>query len=545
MKNRHGKTNIAIALLLAVAFGLGLGACSPKKSADPRVLNIGNGYEPGTLDPHKIATATEDSIVGDMFVGLTKLDAASKPVPGMAESWTISKDGRIWTFKLREALWSDGQKVTAEDVVFSFRRIFDPRTASFFADMLYDVEGAEAVTREGAPLDTIGVVAIDAQTVQISLKNPNPFLPNALARVPAYIVPKHIVETFGNVWVKPENFVSNGPFLLKEWRTNDYVRVVKNQKYYDAGKVCLTEVVRHAAIDLVAAERRVRAGELDASVGFEGSRLEMLRKSIPNYVRLEPSLGFAMIRFNLKKSPFDDVRVRQAFSMTIDRDFIANKIIGAGEIPMFSIISAVHKDYRPGGPIPGLLDGSNEDRLAKARALLDAAGYGPNKPLSLELVYPNFSDFPRYAPVLQAEWSAVAPWVQITITGVEVATLAANNKLGNFQFGATSYVGSDDPAILLGLFSSVGELNYGKYSSLEYDRILGQAKAEADPNKRSAILRQAELVLMNDAAVAPLYSLVNKRLVNPRITGWVDNPLGFHRAEYLCTKEALAEGAKP
>ena len=208
---RRFVTALAAAVLFTVA-------------AAAATLNRGNQNDPDTLDPHKATGSWESNILGDLFVGLFTEDAKANPVPGAAESWTVSEDGLVWTFKLRaNAVWSDGVPVTADDFVFSFRRQMDPATASQYASMLYDIKGGEEVNSGKAAPDTLGVRAIDATTLEITLTHPAPYLPQLLMHQITYPVAKHVVEKYGDDWVKPENYVSNGPFKLVSWRPNDSV----------------------------------------------------------------------------------------------------------------------------------------------------------------------------------------------------------------------------------------------------------------------------------------------------------------------------------
>jgi oligopeptide transport system substrate-binding protein len=540
LKNRLAKASIAATLTFGLI--LSVSGCSPKPAAEARVLHYGNLAEPGTLDPAKANLSPEGFIMREMFVGLTTEDASSKPIPGMATNWTTSPDGKVWTFKLRDAVWSDGVPITADDFVFSFRRTLDPKIAAPYASLLYPIKNAEAYSSGTAPGSALGIAAPDPKTLVITLENPAPYLPDLLRHWLAYPVPRHVVEKYGDAWIKPENVVSNGPFLLKEWRSNDFVRVEKNPRYWDAVSVCLNTVIFYPTNDPVTAERMMRTGALDVQRGYAGQRTAYLRKEMPAYMRPETLAGLDYIAFNTRKPPLADTRVRQALSLGIDRTFIAEKILAAGEMPAETIVPIAISGY-PGGPIKGLLDAPLPERLVKARALLEEAGFGPAKPLVLTFSYANVGDRARLAPVLQSEWRAIAPWVSVEIIGNEQAVHFANLRSGAFEIASANWSAdyNDAKNFLYLLESRTGGMNYTGYANPAFDRLMRQSDQTADAPARAALMRQAEEIALRDAAMAPVHYMVAKNLVSPRVTGWVENGFGIHRPVYLCTKEALAE----
>jgi oligopeptide transport system substrate-binding protein len=537
---------------LGVALGalalVSLAACgNGGTQADPRVLNIGNGAEPLSLDPHKASGTWENNIIGNMFMGLTTEDANAKPIPGMAESWTTSADGLTWTFKIRDANWSDGVPVTADDFVFSFRRILDPKTVAQYATLLYPIKGAAAANTGKAPVDSIGVRAIDAKTLEIKLENPAPFLPGLLTHYTSFPVPKHVVEKVGEAWIRPENIVVNGPFILKDWRSNDFVSTAKNDKFYDAANVCLTAINYYPTTDNIAAERQVRSGKLDINTDFSGQRLEFLKKEIPDYVRTHVYNGLTYFVFNNTKPPFDNADVRQALSMSIDRGFITKEILRGGQEPAYSLVPPGISNYE-GGPAKEWKDQTMEARRAEAKKLLEAAGYGPSNPLKFTFTHRNTGDNPRIAPVVQEGWKQIAPWVEVELAGTEAQIHYDNLRAGAFQVGDAGWIADyDDAKNFVFLYESrSGAMNYGKYSNPQFDALVQKSDQEPDGAKRAAFLRQAEELVLKEAAFAPVYFLINKSLVSPRVTGWVDNATDIHRARYLCTKEAAAQsGNKP
>ena len=322
---------VAAAMMAATFAGAG-------QAAAESVLHVGNMGEPASLDPHYVSGTWENRIVGDMFLGLTTEGPDGKTVPGAAESWTISPDGLVYTFKLRKHSWSDGKPVTAEDFVFAMRRILNPETAAEYASLLYTVKNGEAVNTGKAKPEELGVRAVDAGTLEITLEGPTPYFLDQLPHYTAYPVPKHVVEDLGKDWSKQGNIVSNGAYKLQEWVPNDHITLVKNAEFYAADSVSIDKVVLYPQEDRTAVQKRFRAGEIDVATDFASDQIDWLKANMPKETRIAPYLGIYYYPINTRKPPFDDKRVRQALSMAIDRDAIVDKVMKTGEIAAYSFV---------------------------------------------------------------------------------------------------------------------------------------------------------------------------------------------------------------
>jgi oligopeptide transport system substrate-binding protein len=530
------------AMLALAACGGGDGA--EESAGGTQVLRVGNTAEPLSLDPHLTQGIWESAIISDMIVGLYTDDGAGEPIPGMAATTSVSEDGLTWTFTLRDAVWSDGVPVTANDFVYAFRRIMNPETLSQYAALLYGVRNAEEVNTGAVPPEQLGVSAPDDKTLVIELEYPAPYLPSLLTHQTTAPVPSHVVEEFGNGWIQPENIVVNGPYVLEEWRSNNYVRLVKNPSFYEADQVCFQEVYYYPTTDVNAAVRRVRAGELDINTDFPGQQKEELERELPGYVHQHPFLLTTYYVFNQRIAPFDDARVRQALTMTVDREFIVDAILRTGQEPTSRLVPPGVTDY-PGGPEADWWTLSREERLERARALLMEAGFGPNNPLSFEFTYRNTRDNPRIAPVVQSNWQDIADWVDVSISGIEAQIHYENLRTGNFQVGDAGWVAdyNDAQNFLFLLESRTGAMNYGKYSNPEYDALVARSNEELDPAARTALLVQAENMMLADMPILPMYFDTSRNLVDPTLTGWVDNVGDKHPSRYLC--RAPAETADP
>lgn len=529
-------------LLLAAAALVALAACQgkvarPECPAGKVCLEYGSEIEPLTLDPQKANLVAEFRVIGDLMMGLTTEDALANPIPGMAERWETSPDGLTWTFHLRDAKWSDGAPVTAGDFVFGMRRLVDPETAGIYAYLAHAIVGGKAVNEGKAPLSALGVRAVDPKTFEIRLEHPVPYLPQLLMLLAFYPAPEHVVAKHGDAWVQPGRYVSNGPYKLVSWRLGDRIQVEKNPHFFEAAKVCVDRINYYPTPDAISAERRVQRGELDINTQFQSNRLQRLNKVMPGYPRTHVSLATSYLSFNTRDvAAFRDLRVRRALSMSIDREFITGKLQRAGQVPAYSFVTPGTAGYVDPPPQVVWAGLSYEERQRQARALLAQAGYTPERPLKVEIKSANVTETLLLMEAVQADWRAIG--VDVGLVQAEGQVAFADYRNRNFEVGSMSWYGDfNDPLTFLGLFQSdTGAQNYGDYRNPRYDALLAQADNEPDVGRRARILAEAERLMLSEDATAPLFFQVNRALVNPRVTGWVDNALNFHRARWLCLK---------
>lgn len=531
-------------LILAMALTGLLAGCQGEAKRPPcpegqKCLMWGNTLEPGSLDPQLVYSLSEFAIVGDLFIGLTTDAADASVTPGMAERWETSPDGLVWTFHLRDAKWSDGQPVTADDFVYAYRRIIKPETAASYAYLTFLFKNAQPIAEGKMPLEALGARAIDPRTLELTLEHPAPHLPELLKHSAFYPVPAHVVERHGADWIQPANFVGNGPYVLTEWRLGDYLRVVKNPRFWEADKVCIDRVDFLPTNDAVAAERRVARGELDVNTSFQSNRIKLLRKPgyLDKHTHAYTQLSLNYLSFNTKGVPaLRDRRVRRALSESIDREFITGKLMLAGQIPAYSFVPPGIASYEPGAKL-AYAGKPIEARYAEARALLAQAGYGPKRPLRVELKSGNTPDALLITQAIQADWNAIG--VDVTLQASDGQINFADLLSRNYEIGISGWSADfNDPTTFLALLhSATGAQNFGDYNNPEFDRLLAAADAEADIARRASLLRQAEQVMLDDEAVAPVNFGVSRNLVNPKITGWVDNVTDFHRIRWLCLKD--------
>lgn len=506
--------------------------------AQAKVLHIGNGGEPETLDPHRYNLRLEQTILNDLFLGLTTFDATGEIVPGVAKHWTTSEDGLTWSFELRpDARWSDGHPLTAHDFVFAFRRLLDPETAASLAHFLYPIKNAEAVHAGEVPSDALGAWATADHTLVIQLAQPFPFLAERLVYPIGYPVPAHLLEESADDWAKPGFMVSNGAFTLEDWQPRAFVRLARNPNFHDAGSVALEGVAYHPTSDAKAAYYRYRAGELDAIGDFPGSEISWVREHIPRHLRLSPLLSITYLVFNTAAPPFDDARVREALSIALDRQRLVERVLQSDEIASVSMVPPMVTDYA--SAIAVVED--RAARLERARHLLRDAGYGKDDPLSVKLRHITSDEGQAVNLAIAGMWREID--VSTTLHGAAPKDHFARLRQGDFQVAQTGWFGEDNPEQYLGLLiSDTGDVNYGRFASETYDTLMRRAHAEPVLARRLDLLRDAEVVGLAAFAVAPLYSVTIRALVNPRIGGWLDNPRNVHGARYLRWNGELASG---
>ena len=534
--------------------GLSLSACGPQRAArqpcpaGARCLEYGNTADPTSLDPQIATAVNESAILRELFDGLYTDADDGTPKLGVARSVETSPDGLVWTFHLRPETWSDGVPLTANDFVFAYQHMLNPTTGSSYAYLLYVLKNGEAVNDGRAPLSAVGAKALDDETLQLTLEHPAPYLPYILKHQAAYPIPEHLVRKFGPAWVKPGRMVSNGPYTLAEWSLGDHIRITKNPRFQGAAKVCFDDVDFFPTQDPISAERRVLRGELDLNASIQSNRVASLRAeptSAP-FVHTHPYLSLTYLIFNRRDvPPLKDVRMRQAISMAIDRQFITDKLLRAGQLPSTAFVPPGVANYVPAGqprPKPYWGGWPLARRQAEARRLLAAAGYGPRQPLKLA-----FKTFTTPSSLLIAESltsDLKAVGVDISIRQEDGIVALQSFEIRDFQLGAAGWIADyDDPMTYLALMrSDTGAQNYGDYKNPAYDALLDKADNEPDAVVRAGYMARAEQMILDDADVAPLIVGVNLNLVNRNITGWVDNDTDIHPIRDLCRNDAASGG---
>lgn len=492
--------------------------------------------EPASLDPVKAVGLPEIQVIRDLFEGLVNQNEKGELVPGVATKWQ-SNDNRTWTFTLRDnARWSDGSALTAQDFVYSWQRLVDPKNTSPFAwfAALAGVTNAQAIIDGKMPANKLGVTAVDAKTLRIQLDKPVPYFPSLTANFSLYPVPKAVVEKFGQDWTKPGNLVGNGAFMLSERVVNEKLVVVPNTQYWDNAKTVLTKVTFVPINQETAATKRYLAGDIDITESFPKVMYHKLLKEIPGQVYTPPQLGTYYYAFNTQKGPTADRRVRVALSMTIDRRIMAEKVLGTGEKPAWRFTPDVTAGFKP-EPSP-FEQMSQEEANAQAKTLLQAAGYGPNKPLHLTLLYNTSENHQKIAIAVASMWKKNLG-VDVKLKNQEWKTYIDSRNTGDFDVIRASWVGDyNEPSTFLSLLTASHSGNISRFNSPAYDKLLTQASKEVTDEARNKDYNQAERIIQEQAPIAPIYQYTNGRLIKPWLKGYpINNPedVAYSRTMYL------------
>ena len=505
----------------------------PPPVEDGLVFRRGNGGEPDSLDPQRSEETSAADILRDLYEGLVAENPDGSLAPGVAERWEISDDGRVYTFFLRDdARWSNGDPVVADDFVAGMRRAVDPATGSAYGQLLQAVEGALEVVAGRQPPDALAVNALSDRTLEIRLVEPTPYFLEILNHSTAYPVHRQSLAEFGDRFSRPGNQVSNGAFMLDEWVVQSHVKLRKNPHYWDAGSVAL-DTVYYLHIEQPSAElKRYRAGELDFSYTLPNNQFQWSRENLPDELVVAPFASVYYYQFSLKNAPFDDLRLRQALTMAIDREIIVEKVTGVGEIAAYGFVPTAVIGYQP-SKFPWE-DWPAERRLAEARRLYEEAGFSEDKPLQVELFYNTSENHKKIALAIAAMWKQ-ALGVKARPTNLEFKVLLQQRRDGSrWQVMRMGWVGDyNDANTFLEIFHSTHGQNDPGFDDAEYDRLLAEASGTRDPVRRQQLLREAESRLLSQYPVMPIYFSVVKRLVKPWVLGYQPNGLDHNYSKFV------------
>jgi oligopeptide transport system substrate-binding protein len=505
--------------------------------AGPDTLLRGNAGEPQTLDPSMASDLPEAEIIGDLMVGLFMPDPAARPVPAMAASWTTSADGMTWTFRLREARWSDGMPVTAHDFVFSWQRLVNPTTASTYAYYLYPVKNAEPINAGKMMPAMLGVAAPDDHTLEVRLENPAPYLPQMLTHQTTSPLPRHVIEAKGRSWAQPGSYVGNGAFVLKEWVPNDHVLVEKNPLFYEADQVRLQHVYFFPTNDYGAALERFRAGELDTQDRLPGQEIDWIRANIPQTIGNKPQLITEIVAVNHRRKPFDDIRVREAINLALNREALTDRIVRVGDVAAYNLVPPTTANY-PAGNAFDFRRLRQPQRLEKARALMRAAGFGENNRCKTTFLIRGTTAGTQRSVAAAIQQMLAQIWLDIAIIPNDLQIFYPTIQVHDFDMAQSGWQADFNDAItFLNLLRGGGGDNWGQYSNPAYDAMLAGAQADTSLENRGQKLAVAERIALADHALMPLWFWNDSNLVWPYLSGWQPNPLDYHRSRWVTIDE--------
>lgn len=519
-------------IMIVVLAGWSLLSGSENSSSDELLLR-GNSGEPSTLDPHLGRNSAELIIVNDLFVGLFSQDSSGKIIPGAAISHSVSEDGRIWDFTLRDGLqWSDGKAMSSEDFVYSFRRVLRPETAAPNASILYPIKNARKINAGELPAEQLGVTAPYDDIVRFELEQPTPYFDKILVNSVSLPVPRHTIEKHGNKWTRPPNSVSNGAFVASQWSPRVYVEALKNESFYDASSVKLQGIRYIPTEDLSTQLKRFRAGELDIGLNFPPTQADWIKTNLKDEIRIFPIIGTYYYPINLRSPRLKSREVRQALNMAVDRKILTKKIMGSGEVPAYSLVPPGFENYPAIAP-PQYTKWSMEQRRQRAITLLAGAGYDDSNPLRFELRYNMTEEHQAIAVAIADMWRSVG--VEASLLSTEARTHFKDLATGEYEIGRAALfaIYNDPKSFLISLSVDNKADNYTGYQNPVFDRLIRASDSVMNQDERGRMMQQAEALALSDYPVIPLFHYVSKRLVSKRVRGWQNNPVGTHLSRYL------------
>ncbi len=520
------------ALLALASAGCHKHQTAAAEGVEKGILLVGNGGEVQSLDPQMAGGLIDHNPISALYEGLVTLDEATlQPRPGLAEKWEISDDGLTYTFHLRAGLkWSNGEALTTADFLYSFKRAISPSLASEYKDVYFPVVNAEAYARgEVKDFAQVGFAAPDASTLIVHLRRRTQYFLTLLRNNCWYPVYSANVEKYGkpddrsNPWTRRPPLVSNGPFRLVAWRDDRDVEVEKNPNYWDAAHVRLNGIRFFSNESLQGQELAFRAGQLHVTWSLPVSKVPAYRERNPNALRVEPSFETYFVRFNVTRKPFDDPRVRRAFSLAIDRTAIVSKVLNGGQTAAESLTPAGLAGYVP--PTAVL---TNEE---EAKALLAAAGFpgGQGFPKVDFLTIGSETD-QLIAEALQQMWrKTLGVDVGISQQEFKIFLQSISNTTLNYALARGRWIPEyPDPLSVLDIMTGISGINGTGFADKTYDSMLYEADGLPSAATRNAGFAQAETYLLQQSPIAPIYFGTSAFLIHPAVHGWSKSPLGFH-----------------
>lgn len=505
-----------------------------------KTLLLCEGTEPRTLDPQLAQGETEHHIIMALTEGLLENDAndQAKQIPGLADHWEHNGDYSVWKFHLRDnAKWSNGDPVTAQDFIFSYRRMLTATLGAPYIDALYILKGAKDYA-EGRTTDfgQVGVKALDDRDLQFELIGPTPYFLSALLHTAWFPVHPGTILKFGRIderdtkWTRPGNYVGTGPFVLKAWKENDVIQTARNPHYWDAANVKLNGINFYSIEDYATQERAFRAGQLHKVLQAPLDKVPYYRREHPEQIRIDPFEGVYFYRINVKRKPLDDPKVRLALNLAVNRESIVQNVLRAKQKPATGYTPPGMGDYEP-------LDIVHYDP-ERARQLLAEAGYPNGKGFPKFNILINTSEAHRaVAETIQQMWKQELN-IDIGIVNQEWKVFMDSMNNLNYDIARYGWIGDFmDPVTFLSMWRTGDGNNCTGWSNPDYDRLLDEAAQNADPKKRFAILHQAEQLLLSQSPEVLIYWYTRFYLLDPSVKNWSPLVLDQHNYKFIDLEE--------
>jgi len=473
-----------------------------------------------SLDPAILEDVDTSYVASNLFEGLYNEDAAGNPVPGAAESYDVNADKTVYTFHLRDATWTNGDPVTAQDFVYAWQRAVDPATASNYAYYLglIGVVNSDAVVSGDKPVTDLGVKAIDDKTLEVHLSFSSPWFVRTLAHATLFPVPKAVVEKYGLDWTKPENIVGNGAYKLVENTPGERVVLERNPGYWDDAHTIINRGEFLTINDENQALTRFMAGEVDQT-DVPAGQYPAMSKEHPEEAHSVPQFCTYYFSVNLgdnqPNAALQDVRVREALSLAVDRDVLINGVLQGGQTPAYIFTNPHTAGFTaPKVPLEGM---TQDERDAMAKKLMADAGYGPDHPLTITYIY-NTSEGHKKIAIAASQMYKEKLGVTMDIQDMEFQTLLDRRHAGDYEMARNAWCGDyNEASTFVSLFDSKSEQNDSHYANADVDALLAHAKTADDPNPDYA---KVEEQVAKDVAIIPIYFYSKVFMQNPAVKGW-------------------------
>lgn len=527
------RKGLIMVITITIILGLMISGCTTDKSAGAKEMKISwnAGPEPGTLDPQMSIVTSEQIIEMNLFEGLMRFDKDNIPQLAIASSIDVSADGLTYTIKLKDTKYSNGESVTAEDFKESWLHALAPETASEYAYQLFYLKNGEAYNANQAKVEDVGIRVVDSQTLVITLEAPTPYFKSLLAFPIYYPVNQKNAQNNKTWYTEAESYVGNGPFKMKSWTHNDKIVLVKNERYWDAANVKLTELIFSLVEDGKAAATAFEAGQLDGTSNVIPQDIERFRQL--GLLKSTPSLATYYYQFNLSKKPLNDPKVRLALSLAINRQDLVDHVFRGGETPAYALVPDGIPDVGEGLTFRQTGGDYFKEDIAKAKQLLAEAGYPEGKGFpELSILYNSNGSHQLAAQAIQDFWR-INLGIHVKLIGQEGTIYMQNMQNKQFDIGRAGFNGDYvDPMTFLDIFKSNGGNNQTGWSNVQYDKDIENAKNSADQKLRMEAMHDAERILMTEMPVMPIYFYVNHYIIKPNIHNVTMSPLGYVDFKY-------------
>jgi len=514
-----------------------LSSCGSKDEIFQDAIYINVGSDVKTIDPTLATTVEESVYIVHAFEGLITKDKNNNPSSGVALSWDISDDGLVYVFHLRDdVVWSDGEPITADDFVYSWKRAVDPIVASEYSYQMEAIKNASDILYNNMPIDNLGVKAIDDKTLEVTLEVPTAYFLQLVSFQTYYPVRKDIIDAHGDQWtLSPETYIGNGPYIMTERYPDDKMVFEKNTNYWDSESVVASKLVFIFMENPNSAVAGIKEGSLHFASNPSPQDIPTLTEE--GLLKINPYLGTHYYALNITNTFLSNENVRKALSLSIDREYIVENITKGGETPAAAWVpygvSDIKGDFREnGGDYYSVDTNDYEANVTQAKKLLTEAGYPNGEGIDIIEFYSRPGVDTSIFEAVQQMWKEHLG-IDSTVTQEEFSVHLQRLREQNFVIARSRWIADyNDPMTFIDLFTSTSPQNNGRYSNIKYDELVNTAKLSSDNNIRMKAMHEAESILMSDMGIIPIYFYTEPVIVSKNLKGIIYDPLGSHRFTY-------------